>query len=399
MKVIGIVGKLREGKSTFMNIMAQTATQASIDPFPVGSEVDPETRGIMAWADPTTGVVLLDTEGLDHTETSPKIRKVVLGMTLLLSTVFVLNTKGNLETKIFNRLNFVASLCTDLGFSETPESLPSFRVLLRDFTLDLGEHKSPDDYLSMAMEKPENKLNQMFPAHRRKCHLLPSHTQTKFAAKVTETGKMILDECLGGPAHRMNFPEWSSFLEKLCSKIGSSDGAYEAVDYFKFVVHDAIREELRKFPAIVNQRIKVAGQGLALKRERDSVFNELREKLHKDLQVHNYKMFPEVQIDIEACEEDIRSKIECHGADWALHRNKKLRETLEAIMNDVTNSHQRDPESCKKAWDGHLSELVRKEKRSVKEDERECAEIDVLVKEFDDRIRIHTDKLRDRGRT
>ena len=88
--VVGIAGPQRTGKSFLANTIMHR-----LDGFQIGNSTLPCTKGIWIWGSPIImgdqAIVLLDTEGLHSIFRDQQVDSVILGITLLLSSVFVYN--------------------------------------------------------------------------------------------------------------------------------------------------------------------------------------------------------------------------------------------------------------------------------------------------------------------
>ena len=112
--IIGISGSYRGGKSYLANWFA--GKDSRDDAFPLGSTVQSETKGIWFYClkhpkDKKTTVIILDTEGLDDPKkTNTSTDLTLLTLTLLQSTVFILNATGKIDDSSFKLLQYPSIL-------------------------------------------------------------------------------------------------------------------------------------------------------------------------------------------------------------------------------------------------------------------------------------------------
>ena len=116
--VICVVGPYRTGKSYLLNrIKDKTAVAgAGSDGFALGANVEAATKGIWMWigdffGDPARALILLDTEGLDDPDKGDSTHDMTLfTLSLMLSSVFVYNTKGTIDAKSLDGLRYAAEI-------------------------------------------------------------------------------------------------------------------------------------------------------------------------------------------------------------------------------------------------------------------------------------------------
>lgn len=88
--VIGIAGPQRTGKSFLANTLIN-----KMNGFMIGNSTLPCTKGIWIWGEPLIvddqAILILDTEGLHSVFRDTHIDAAILGISLLLSSVFVYN--------------------------------------------------------------------------------------------------------------------------------------------------------------------------------------------------------------------------------------------------------------------------------------------------------------------
>ena len=88
--VIGIAGPQRTGKSFLANMLIN-----KMNGFAIGNSTLPCTKGIWMWGEPLiiddNAIVIIDTEGLHSVFRDTQVDSAILGITLLLSSVFIYN--------------------------------------------------------------------------------------------------------------------------------------------------------------------------------------------------------------------------------------------------------------------------------------------------------------------
>lgn len=178
--VVGVGGPARTGKSTLLSFLANFGSSESKSVFRVANSVKSCTQGL--WVAPPilqadgTVKLLLDSEGSGQADGTHDVK--VLTLALLLSSVFVYNDLGALDSRSVQVLALLANVARQLGDSEL---VPPLVVVRRDFSLALtgptGTPLSPDDYLEQSLEPQGDDgdaarldLRNGFP--RRACQLL-----------------------------------------------------------------------------------------------------------------------------------------------------------------------------------------------------------------------------------
>jgi len=211
--VVAIAGLWRTGKSYLLNHLSGAATRSG--GFDVGATVNACTKGLWLWGEPVTledglTVLFVDTEGLGSTSRTQTEDSQIFSLALLLSSLFVWNSRGvidgnaledfalvvNLTKHIHVRSNAGAKATADrrddddddvkkkmtkksasssssqahaakpvTGVSHELEALadhfPAFTWVVRDFTLrleDRGRKINDRQYLENAL-KPQNSFS------------------------------------------------------------------------------------------------------------------------------------------------------------------------------------------------------------------------------------------------
>uniref|UniRef100_T1J4H2 GB1/RHD3-type G domain-containing protein n=1 Tax=Strigamia maritima TaxID=126957 RepID=T1J4H2_STRMM len=238
--VIAIVGVYRAGKSYLMNLLAEEKTG-----FDLGSTVVGKTKGIWIWCKPhpkleNTTLILMDTEGLEDTETGNTNRDMqIIILTLLLSSTLIYNASQRLDNTLIKNLEYVIQASKQIqvesGQMENRDVdfdyyFPTLVVTVRDFYLKLqidNQNVSAQEYFDRclrlqrdedgndvisAYNEPRMKILKYFPQNKRYCFVLPKPVKNygeealanlenlpedqlnpKFTEKCEEYRKFILD--------------------------------------------------------------------------------------------------------------------------------------------------------------------------------------------------------------
>lgn len=157
-----VCGPSRSGKSFLMNRLAGLN---SGDPqFGVGSTVYAHTEGLWLWgeanAEPTSSnepaLLYVDCEGFGSTDSDKTRDTKLMALCLLISSVFVLNTRGVLSESLFNTLSLVSHFADHIENTGQNMSHPGLLWVLRDFVLELQDDQgcelSSDEYLERALQ-------------------------------------------------------------------------------------------------------------------------------------------------------------------------------------------------------------------------------------------------------
>ncbi|XP_059504815.1 guanylate-binding protein 3-like [Stegostoma tigrinum] len=166
--VVAIIGKYRTGKSYLLNRLAGKQKG-----FEIGGSVQSETKGIWMWALPHPRMedcclLLLDTEGLGDVEKgNVNNDNKIFALAVLLSSMFVYNSKGTIDQQALQDINYVTELTKiirsksgekDDHGEEFMQYFPGFVWVVRDFCLELKINKkevTADEYLENALKLKE----------------------------------------------------------------------------------------------------------------------------------------------------------------------------------------------------------------------------------------------------
>ena len=188
--VVAIAGLWRTGKSYLLNQLSGGKGTG----FQVGATVNACTKGLWLWGEPVKledglTVLFIDTEGLGSTSRTQTEDSQIFSLALLLSSLFVWNSRGVIDGNALEDFALVVNLTkhihvrTNAGTKATGEQkkkapstknsavshelealaehFPSFMWVVRDFTLRLEDHgrKINDrQYLENAL-KPQNSFS------------------------------------------------------------------------------------------------------------------------------------------------------------------------------------------------------------------------------------------------
>jgi hypothetical protein len=170
--VVAVTGIYRTGKSYLLNRL-----MGRQDGFPLGSTVQSKTKGIWAWISkhprfPDRLLLLLDTEGLSDPEKDNADHDIwIFSLSLLLSSVFVYNSKGVIDNEALEKLHMVAELTEHLrvksGGAEDGEEFhkffPDFIWAVRDFFLKCeidGKEVSATEYMEWHLRLKRGKSKE-----------------------------------------------------------------------------------------------------------------------------------------------------------------------------------------------------------------------------------------------
>ena len=194
--VVAVAGIYRTGKSYLMNRLMGR------DGFELGSTVQSKTKGIWIWARDHPQVkdcvlILIDTEGLADPQKADTRHDVwIFVLAILLSNIFIFNSKGTIDSKSLGDLHLVTELADHLivKSAQDDRDAENFRTMsplfiwaVRDFFLDCkidGKILTANEYLewglarkhghSKAIRNANNisdSIKTFFP--KRHCYLFP----------------------------------------------------------------------------------------------------------------------------------------------------------------------------------------------------------------------------------
>jgi hypothetical protein len=163
--VVTIVGPYRSGKSYLLNRLMGRS-----DGFPLGSTVKAKTKGFWLWlgdfpTDKKRCLILLDVEGLADVSKGNATHDLKLfTMALLLSSMFIYNTMGKIDSMALDGLHLATKISEQLMPSSAKNEqknfarhFPHFVWAVRDHHLKLileegGNMVTPNEYLEHCLE-------------------------------------------------------------------------------------------------------------------------------------------------------------------------------------------------------------------------------------------------------
>lgn len=176
--IVSIVGKARTGKSYLMNLLLNSSQNNNTNGFEVASTINSCTRGIWLWSSPiqkvnsNAKIIFIDSEGTNSVDISTKTYdSKIFALVVLISSIFIYNTVGNIDEKSIGELALAAHLSTAIATNsklDTEKTImglaPKFIWCLRDFTLDkvdptTNEEISNDEYLEMCLRNKTSGKN------------------------------------------------------------------------------------------------------------------------------------------------------------------------------------------------------------------------------------------------
>ena len=175
--IVSIVGKARTGKSYLMNLLLNNSnSKYPGNGFEISSKLNSCTRGIWLWDTPrqkpnsSSKIIFIDSEGTNSIDLSTKIYdSKIFALIVLISSLFIYNTNGNIDEKSINDLALAAHLSNIVATNTIEdkdliinELAPKFIWVLRDFSLDkidpeTGEEISSNEYLELCLRNKNSK--------------------------------------------------------------------------------------------------------------------------------------------------------------------------------------------------------------------------------------------------
>jgi ABC-type cobalamin transport system ATPase subunit len=178
-RVVGVVGKYRTGKSTLLNRLAER------EAFETSATVNACTYGLTLHA--AGDVCYLDSEGLGSPDANANHDANIFALAAALSSCLLLNTQGNITSTSIAELHLASKTARILAsHAELKCAPPELLWVVRDFGLELCTREdraiSSDEYMENCLREAEEPVADMFP--RRSCVTLPHFKGAGFAAGV-----------------------------------------------------------------------------------------------------------------------------------------------------------------------------------------------------------------------
>ncbi|KAG2456029.1 GBP1 protein, partial [Polypterus senegalus] len=210
--VVAIAGRARTGKSYLLNRLAGKRKG-----FSLGSTIQSHTRGIWMLCLPHPkktdhALILLDTEGFGDPEKGDNENdNSIFTLSILLSSVFIYNSRGNLDQSELEYLHFVSELTKHIQLTKSKKNneeweyidfFPDFVWVVRDLTLEMTineEIVSADEYLEhiLKLKNGTNEKTEKFNTVRRSIRdYFPKRKCFGFVCPTTRFKLKLLDDLL-----------------------------------------------------------------------------------------------------------------------------------------------------------------------------------------------------------
>ena len=171
--IVSIFGKERSGKSYLMNLLLNSDENSSKTPkgFKVTSQTNTTSPGVWIWNTPITKpntkdkIIFFDSVGVNSENVyQQEMDSKLLALILIISSLFIYNTTGDINSNSLNELELIVHLSDSLGINERinkdkliSELCPKFIWTLRDFDLEKltikGNKIFPDFYLEKCLKE------------------------------------------------------------------------------------------------------------------------------------------------------------------------------------------------------------------------------------------------------
>jgi len=169
--IVVIFGKEHTGKSFLLNLLLNSRENLKITKgFKVSSSLNQVDRGVWIWNTPIgkpnskEKIILIDSEGINSENVyNQNCDSKVFAMMILMSSIFIYNTKGDINSNSLNELDLLVHLADSISFTDKinkdhliSELCPKFIWALRDFDLKKlsppkGQKMTPDIYLEKCL--------------------------------------------------------------------------------------------------------------------------------------------------------------------------------------------------------------------------------------------------------
>lgn len=169
--IVVIFGKEHTGKSFLLNLLLNSRENLKITKgFKVSSSLNQVDRGVWIWNTPIgkpnskEKIILIDSEGINSENVyNQNCDSKVFAMMILMSSIFIYNTKGDINSNSLNELDLLVHLADSISFTDKinkdhliSELCPKFIWALRDFDLKKlsppkGQKMTSDMYLEKCL--------------------------------------------------------------------------------------------------------------------------------------------------------------------------------------------------------------------------------------------------------
>jgi hypothetical protein len=122
-------GPYRTGKSTLLNLLLDRNVKGGGGGgFAVGGSVQACTKGLWLWTEPILSgdrtFVFIDSEGLGSTDQHATFDTQIFSLSILLASLFVLNTQGTISESALEQLELVVQMTDRIRVKESVKGAP-----------------------------------------------------------------------------------------------------------------------------------------------------------------------------------------------------------------------------------------------------------------------------------